>query len=1206
MLEKLIELCIKNKVIVCLIWGIIALWGLYAMVHTPIDAIPDLSDVQVIILSEWSGQSPQEIEDGVTYPLTTAMLGVPKVRNVRGYSFFGFSLVYVIFEDGTDIYWARSRVLEYLNYISGRLPKGATVSLGPDATGVGWVYEYALVSDRHSLGELRAIQDWYIRYQLTTVPGVAEVASVGGHVMQYQVEVDPNKLLAHNIPLNKVMMAIRSSNQQVGGRLLEMSEAEYMVRGLGYIKTLDDIRNIVISLGSNGTPIFIKDIGTVGRGPDIRRGVAELDGKGEVVGGVVVMRFGKNALDVIDAVKRKIKEIEPGLPEGVKIVTTYDRSNLIHRAIDTLKDQLVEEMVVVTLICILFLWHLRSAFVAVIVLPLGILLSFIVMHYQGINANIMSLGGIAIAIGVMVDASVVMVENAHKMIEHRGSRGDALCSPSDRWELVIESSKQVGPALFFSLLIVTVSFLPVFTLQAQEGRLFTPLAFTKTYAMGASAILAITLIPVLMGFLIRGKIKPEDKNPLNRFLIWAYRPFVKFAIRFKWLTVLLSVGLIAATYYPLKRLGSEFMPPLNEGDILYMPTTLPGVSITEAKRLLQIQDKILRSYPEVEVVFGKIGRAETATDPAPIAMVETTVTLKPQEEWLKRKLKKGFLVEPAEAVLRQWANGQGSRGARERGGEGTDEQWIQNVNPQSAIARDMEAMTRQRTNETVRLSLMQGIEITEIQKVLPNWIAWQFGQDFFAVLQTSGVLNEGSPPSEGLGLSVEDRRGVRGGQKEEIEKFAQEAMKRQLEGQRIPMERTTFEDLMWEEMDAKLQWPGLTNAWTMPIKTRLDMLATGIKTPIGIKVFGDDLKKIETLAIQVEKVIRRVPGTLSVYAERVMGGKYADFEIDRVEAARYGLTVGDVQNIIASAVGGMNITMTVEGRRRFPVNLRYAREFRDTPDQLKRVLIPTPNGQQIPLGQLAEIQIKDGPPGIKSENALLQAIVFVDIKGRDVGGYVRDAQAAVAFAIEEGRIAIPPGYYLSWSGQFEYMQRANKRLKLIVPITLGIIFLLLYFNFKNFTESLIVMGSLPFAVIGGVWLMYYLKFNMSIAVALGFIALAGLAAETGVVMLTFLDDAYNRRKSEGGMTREKLYDAIMEGAVLRVRPKMMTVSTTLIALLPILWKTGTGARVMKRIATPMVGGLISSTILTLIVIPAIYALWKGVEIWRDERRRRET
>jgi Cu(I)/Ag(I) efflux system membrane protein CusA/SilA len=1129
---------------------------------------------------------------------------------VRGYSFFGFSLVYIIFQDDTDIYWARSRVLEYLNYITSRLPKGATASLGPDATGVGWVYEYALVSDRHSLGELRAVQDWYIRYQLTTVPGVAEVASVGGHIMQYQVEVDPNKLLAHNIPLNKIMMAIRNSNQQVGGRLLEMSEAEYMVRGLGYIKTLDDIRNIVIGLGSNGTPIFIKDIATVGRGPDIRRGVAELDGKGEVVGGIVVMRFGKNALDVIKAVKQKIKEIEPGLPQGVKVITTYDRSNLIHRAIDTLKDQLIEEMVVVTLICLLFLWHVRSAFVAAITVPLGILLSFIIMHYQGINANIMSLGGIAIAIGVMVDASVVMVENTHKMIEHRGEE-------MERWELVIESSKQVGPALFFSLLIVTVSFLPVFTLQAQEGRLFTPLAFTKTYAMGASAILAITLIPVLMGFFIRGKIKPEDKNPLNRFLIWAYRPFVKFAIRFSWLTVLLSVGLIAATYYPLKQLGSEFMPPLNEGDILYMPTTLPGVSITEAKRLLQIQDKILRSYPEVEIVFGKIGRAETATDPAPIAMVETTVTLKPQEEWLKRKLKKRFLVEPAEAILKRWEAKrtlQSTLASVQKTGftpVANSETVSLSQKQLQTHARDMEAMTRQRTNETVRLSLMQGIEMEEILLVLPNWIAWQFGQDFFAVLQTGGVLNDS--------------------QKEEIEKFASVAMTRQLEGERIPMERTTFEDLMWEEMDAKLQWPGLTNAWTMPIKTRLDMLATGIKTPIGIKVFGDDLKKIETLAIQVEKIVRGVPGTLSVYAERVMGGKYVDFEIDREQAARYGLTVGDVQRIIQSAVGGMNITTTVEGRQRFPVNLRYAREFRDTPDQLKRVLIPTPNGSQIPLGQLAEIQIKDGPPGIKSENALLQAIVYVDIKGRDLGGYVRDAQAAVAKAISEGRITIPPGYYLSWSGQFEYMQRANKRLKLIVPITLGIIFLLLYFNFKNMTESLIVMGSMPFALVGGIWLMYYLKFNMSIAVALGFIALAGLAAETGVVMLTFLDDAYNRRKAEGqndpenrgGMTKEKLYDAIMEGAVLRVRPKMMTVGTTLIALLPILWKTGTGARVMKRIATPMVGGLISSTILTLIVIPAIYAIWKGFEIpaksgiqtsessqsgsnWREERNQKQS
>jgi Cu(I)/Ag(I) efflux system membrane protein CusA/SilA len=819
-----------------------------------------------------------------------------------------------------------------------------------------------------------------------------------------------------------------------------MTETEYMVRGLGYVESINDIKNIAVGVSKNGTPIFIKDIANVYLGPDIRRGIAERDGKGEVVGGIVVMRFGENALKVIENVKKKIKEIEPGLPKGVRIIPNYDRSRLIHRAIHTLKEKILEECLIVGLVCILFLWHFRSALVAILTLPLGILISFIIMYYQGINANIMSLGGIAIAIGAMIDAAIVMVENAHKMIEAEGER-------KDRWKIVVEASKQVGPALFFSLLIITISFLPVFTLQAQEGRLFSPLAFTKTYAMAGAALVSVTLVPILMGYFIRGKITPEQKNPLNRLLLWIYKPIVHLVLRYKKTTILVAILIVLATIYPLKRLGHEFMPPLNEGDILYMPTTLPGISITEAKKILQTTDKIFRTFPEVDIVFGKIGRADTATDPAPLTMIETTVTLKDKKYW---------------------------------------------------------------------------------------------------------------------------RKGM------------------------------TIEKLM-EEMDKNMQIPGLTNAWTMPIKTRIDMLSTGIKTPVGIKVFGSDLKVIEDIAIKIENVVKKVPGCLSAYAERVMGGNYLDFEIDRREIARYGLTIGDVQDVIATAIGGMNITTTVEGRERFPINVRYGRELRDNIEALKRVLIPTPTGAQIPLGQLAEFKIKKGPAGIKSENAMLCGIVYVDIRGRDVGGFVEEAREVVAKEVE-----FPPGYYISWSGQYEYMERANKRLKMIIPITLIVVFLLLYFNFRNITEPLIIMLSLPFAVVGGIWMMYLFGFNMSIAVGVGFIALAGVAAETGVVMLIYLDLAYKKRLESGEkMTIPMLYEAIIEGAVMRIRPKIMTVLCIMGGLLPLFWGAGAGSRVMMRIATPMIGGMISSTILTLIVIPAIYALVKGINIRREERRRRK-
>ena len=1029
MIEKIIEYSIKNKFLVILMTLFVVAAGIYAMLKTPLDAIPDLSDVQVIIFTEYSGQAPQVVEDQVTYPLTTAMLAVPYAKVVRGYSFFGLSFVYIIFEDGTDMYWARSRVLEYINYVAGRLPPGVTPSLGPDATGVGWVYEYILESDRHDLAQLRSIQDWFLRYELTSVPGVAEVASIGGFVKQYQVTIDPNKLLAFNIPLQKLRMAIQRSNNDVGGRVVEMGETEFMVRGLGYIKGVKDLEMVPLRVDKDGTPTLVRDVATVKVGPELRRGLADYNGNGEVVGGIIVMRYGENALQVIQNVKNKLEQLKAGLPEGVTIKAVYDRSGLILRAIHNLKRTLIEESIIVALVCIVFLLHFRSALVGIITLPLGVLISFIIMERQGINANIMSLGGIAIAVGAMVDAAIVMIENVHKHIEHEGGN-------KPHWQLVLDASKEVGPALFFSLLIIAVSFLPVFTLEAQEGRLFRPLAFTKTYAMLGASLLSVTIVPVLMGYLIRGKIRPEEKNPVNRFLIWIYHQVIKLVLKAKVLVISLAVITLSVSYIPWKGIGSEFMPPLNEGDLLYMPTTLPGISITKAKELLQQTDRIIASFPEVHHVFGKVGRAETATDPAPLSMIETTITLKPESEW--------------------------------------------------------------RPDMTM--------------------------------------------------------------------------------------------DKLVEELNDAIQFPGLTNAWTMPIKTRIDMLSTGIKTPVGIKLMGEDLRILNNLGEQVEAIIREVPHTLSVYAERVTGGNFLDYRINREEAARYGLTIGDVQDIIISAVGGMNITTTVEGLERYPVNLRYKAEFRDSPEKLRRILVPTPNGAQVPITQLADIEIVKGPPSIKSENARKNAWIYIDLRGIDVGTYVKMAQQAVS-----EKLKLPSGYSIVWSGQYEYMQRAKKRLIVVVPMTLLIIFLLLYFNFKNVTESLIVMLSVPFSLTGGLWLMYLLGYHMSVAVGVGFIALAGVAAETGVVMLIYLDQAYKKFKAQYGenFNRLHLYEAIEEGAALRVRPKMMTVVAIMAGLMPIMWSHGTGSEVMKRIAAPMVGGMVSATILTLIVVPAIYGLWRG-------------
>lgn len=1040
MLQKIIEASIRNKFMVILAVLFLIGWGTYSMLSIPIDAIPDLSDVQVIIYTEYPGQSPRIVEDQVTYPLTTAMVSVPGSKVVRGYSFFGYSLVYVIFEDGTDLYWARSRVLEYLNYAQKRLPPRVVPTLGPDATGVGWVFMYTLSSDQRSLQELRSYQDWYLKYELTAVEGVAEVASIGGFVKQYQVTVDPTKLLAYNIPLMMVENAIKNSNNDVGGEVIEMSEMEFMVRGLGYIKSIEDVKNIPVMVDKkSGTPVYVKDIADVTLGPLMRRGLSESNGEGEVVGGIIVMRYGQNALEVIENVKKKLEVLKQGLPEDVKIEIAYDRSSLIERAIDTLKEKLIEEIIIVAIVCVIFLLHARSSLVAILTLPTAILISFIVMKMQGINANIMSLGGIAIAIGAMVDAAIIMIENAHKHIEH-----EALKPPEERrnhWQVILDASKEVGPALFYSLLVITVSFIPVFTLEAQEGRLFKPLAYTKTYSMAAAAALSITIVPILMGYWIRGKILPEERNPINRFLIKVYHPVCDFVLKYnKWVIATVLV-LLAATYIPFSRLGSEFMPPLYEGDLLYMPTTLPGMSITKAREILQQTDKIIRQFPEVHHVFGKIGRAETATDPAGLDMVETTIMLKPESEWRP-------------------------------------------------------------------------------------------------------------------GMTVEK---------------------------------------LVDELDRAIQFPGLTNAWTMPIKTRVDMLSTGIKTPVGIKISGPDLKVLEEIGKEVEAVVRTVPGTLSAFAERAVGGNYLDFDINRKEAARYGLTVGDVQNIIQTAMGGMSITNTVEGLERYTVNLRYSRELRDNLEALRRVLVPTPTGEQIPIGQLATITPRKGPMVIRSEDTRPNAWVFVDIKDIDVGTYVQNAKRAVA-----ENVKLPAGYNIIWSGQYEYMQRAEQRLMLVIPMTLFIIFVIIYLNTRSVTKVAIVFLAVPFSLVGTFWLLYILGYNLSIAVWVGIIALAGLDAETGVVMLLYLDVAYDQWKKKGMMRGLKdLKDAIHHGAVKRVRPKIMTASVIIAGLLPIMWSHGTGADVMKRIAAPMVGGVVTSVMLELAVYPVIYFLWKSWTLRRE-------
>jgi copper/silver efflux system protein len=1034
MIARLIAASARNIMLVLIGTAFAVMAGLYALYHLPLDAIPDLSDTQVIVYTEYSGQAPQVVEDQVTFPLATAMLTVPKSRVVRGFSYFGVSFVYVIFEDGTDIYWARSRVLEYLNAAARRLPAGVTPSLGPDATGVGWVYQYALLSKDHSLAELRTLQDWYVRYGLAKAEGVAEIASVGGFVKQYNVVIDPQRLRGYGLPLSKVRDAIRSSNMDVGGRTVELSEFEFVVRGRGYLKGVPDLQKIVLK-NDGGTPVLLQDVARVELGPDERRGLTELNGDGEVASGIALQRFGANALNVIDNVKKRLSEMAPSLPPGVEIRAVYDRSTLIHDAISTLKKTLFEESIIVALVCIIFLLHVRSALVAILMLPVGILMAFAAMKLLGIGSNIMSLGGIAIAIGAMVDAAIVMIENAHKHLER---------APPDknRLDILIEAASEVGPALFFSLLIITVSFLPIFSLEAQEGRLFSPLAFTKTFAMAAAALLSVTLVPALMVIFVRGRIIPEQKNPLNRFLIWIYRPVIRGVLKAKTLTIAIALVVLAATTWPASKLGTEFMPNLNEGTLFYMPTTLPGISVTKAAELLQTQDRIIKTFPEVESVFGKAGRASTATDPAPTEMYETVVNLKPKGQW---------------------------------------------------------------------------------------------------------------------------RAGV------------------------------TVDSLI-AEMDKALQFPGVSNAWTMPIKARIDMLSTGIRTPVGVKVFGSDLTEMERLAREIEKVLKDVPGTSSAYAERVIGGYYLDITPNRDSLSRYGLMIGDVQDVIATALGGENVTTTVEGRERYGVNIRYPRDLRSNPKAIASdVLVPLPNGGTVQLGDVASVKLARGPTTIRTENGQLAVYIFVDIRGRDLGGYVADAKKAVA-----EKVKFPAGSYVTWSGQFEYLERAEARLKVVVPVTLLIIFLLLYLNFRAITETLIVMLSLPFALVGGLWFLWVMNFNLSVAVAVGFIALAGVAAETGVVMLIYLEHALveirARREKEGeSFTRADLHDAIMLGAVDRVRPKMMTVIAIMAGLLPILWSTGAGSEVMQRIAVPMIGGMVSSTLLTLIVIPAIYGIVKG---WR--------
>jgi len=1071
MLKRVIEWSVRNIFLVSLATVAAIGFGILALQRTPLEALPDLSDVQVIIQTEYNEQAPQIVEDQVTYPIAAEMLKVPGAEVVRGYSFFGVSFVYVIFDDDTDLYWARSRVLEYLNGLRGRLPTAVSPVLGPDATGLGWVYQYALedTTGRLDLAELRALQDWYLRYELTAVPGVSEVATVGGYEKQYQVDVDPAKLLAYRIPVTRVMQAIQASNADIGAMVVELSDREYMVRGLGYLKSLADIENVVVGTTERGTPIRVAEVGRVSVGPAIRRGVAELDGRGDAVGAIVVMRFGENALTTIRRVKERIAQVAPGLPPGVVLRPVYDRSDLIERAIANLRFKLLEESLVVALVCIVFLLHARSALVAIITLPVGILIAFVAMRAVGVGADIMSLGGIAIAIGAMIDAAIVMIENMHKHLERAvlakvpDGGGDARwldtgrLSKAERWQVVIDSAQEVGPALFFSLLIITVSFLPVFTLEGQEGRLFRPLAYTKTFAMAAASLLSVTLVPVAMGVFVRGRIYRESANPVNRWLMRAYRPLITFVLRHRWQVVVASVAVVILTWIPWSRIGSEFMPTLEEGSILFMPTTLPGVSVARARELLRVQDEILKGFPEVEHVWGKAGRANTATDPAGLDMIETTITLRPRDQW------------------------------------------------------------------------------------------------------------------------------------------------------RVGM---TYDRLV-AEMDSAVRLPGVTNAWTMPIKGRNDMLATGIRTPVGIKVFGPDLAELERIGREVEQAVRTVPGTRSAFAERAVSGYYLDIDIDRQAAARHGLNVGDVQAVIATAIGGMTITQTVEGRRRFAVRVRYPQELRDSPERLAAVLVPVAHGSassaasggmagmggaatgaegpaQVPLGQLARITPVAGPMVVRTEGAMPTAWVYVDVIGRDIGSYVADAQRVVG-----AQVTLPSGYTVVWSGQYEYMERAKERMKLVIPATLLLIFLLLYLNFGNVGESLIVMLSLPFALVGGLWFLWALGYNWSVAVAIGFIALAGVAAETGVVMLIYLDHAWRVRSASGRQpTLADLYDAVMEGAVERVRPKLMTVTAIMGGLLPLLWGTGAGGTVMRRIAAPMIGGMVSSTVLTLLVIPAIYSLWK--------------
>ncbi len=1034
MIAALIRWSIQNRILVLILTLFVTAWGLYSVKQTPVDALPDLSDVQVIIKTSFPGQAPQVVEDQVTYPLTTAMLSVPKAVTVRGYSFFGDSFVYVIFEDGTDLYWARSRVLEYLSQVAGQLPDDAKSSLGPDATGVGWVFEYALVdrSGQNDLAELRSLQDWFLKFELQTVPGVAEVATIGGMVRQYQVVVDPDKLRAFGIPLAKLKEAIQQGNQESGGSVIEMGEAEYMVRASGYLQSLEDLGDIPLGVNAQGTSLVLANVAEIRLGPQMRRGIADLDGEGEVVGGVIVMRSGENALKTIGAVKERLAELAQSLPDGVEIVTTYDRSALINRAVNTLQGKLVEEFLVVAFVCAVFLFHMRSSAVIILSLPVGILAAFIVMNMQGINANIMSLGGIAIAIGAMVDAAIVMVENVHKHIEKEP------LTDENRWRIIADAATEVGPPLFFSLIIITLSFLPVFTLEAQEGRMFAPLAFTKTYAMAAAAGLSVTLVPVLMGYFIRGNVTPEHKNPINRALIAVYRPVIHAVIRFPKGTLVLAAVILVVGLWPATQLGSEFMPPLDEGDLMYMPTTHPGVSVDKAREILQNTDKMILTVPEVKRVFGKIGRAETATDPAPLTMIETIIQFKPREEW-----------------------------------------------------------------------------------------------------------RDGMTP-----------------------------------------------ELLRAELDRVVRFTGLTNAWVMPIKTRIDMLATGIKTPVGIKVAGPDLKVIESIGLNLERVLADVRGTASVYSERVVGGRYVDVDIDRKRASRFGLNISDVQDVVRSAVGGLNVTQTVEGLERYPVNVRYPQRFRDSVEQLKLLPIVTPQGARIALADVADVKVVDGPPVIKSENARLNGWTYIDITGRDLGSYVAEAQQVVA-----NRVELPAGYSLAWSGQYEYMVRAKERLSVVGPVTFAIIVFLLYLNFRRFAEVAIIIGTLPMALIGGLWLLFLLDYDLSVAVGVGFIALAGVAVEIGVIMLVYLNKAIRQQMTAAeaagrALAMDDVRQAVIDGAVLRVRPIMMTVATVIAGLLPIMLGSGTGSEVMRRIAAPMVGGMVSATILTLIVIPALFLLWR--------------